>query len=99
MIKEEIGTGATVEEAKASALLKLGISEYDEFTVEVLQNPTKKILGLFGGSPAKVKITTEIPDKKEEKREKKTRQENTRAPKSTQKQNGKRTDKQIHRNG
>ena len=89
MIKEEIGTGATVEEAKASALLKLGISEYDEFTVEVLQNPTKKILGLFGGSPAKVKITTEIPDKKEEKREKKTRQENTRAPKSTQKQDRK----------
>ena len=65
MIKEEIGTGATVEEAKASALLKLGISEYDEFTVEVLQNPTKKILGLFGGSPAKVKITTEISDRKE----------------------------------
>lgn len=89
MIKEEIGTGATVEEAKASALLKLGISEYDEFTVEVLQNPTKKILGLFGGSPAKVKITTEIPDKKEEKREKKTRQENTRAPKSSQKQDRK----------
>lgn len=63
MIKEEIGTGATVEEAKASALLKLGISEYDEFTVEVLQNPTKKILGLFGGSPAKVKVTTEICEK------------------------------------
>lgn len=68
MIKEEIGTGATVEEAKASALLKLGISEYDEFTVEVLQNPTKKILGLFGGSPAKVKVTTEICEKKQDNR-------------------------------
>lgn len=89
MIKEEIGTGATVEEAKASALLKLGISEYDEFTVEVLQNPTKKILGLFGGSPAKVKITTEIPDKKEEKRERKPRQENARTQKSPQKQDRK----------
>lgn len=89
MIKEEIGTGATVEEAKASALLKLGISEYDEFTVEVLQNPTKKILGIFGGSPAKVKITTEIPDKKEEKRERKPRQENARTQKSPQKQDRK----------
>lgn len=75
MIKEEIGTGATVEEAKASALVKLGISEYDEFTVEVLQNPTKKILGLFGGSPAKVKITVQVPEKKQEKPEKKYKQE------------------------
>lgn len=67
MIKEEIGTGATVEEAKTSALVKLGISEYDDFTVEVLQNPTKKILGLFGGSPAKVKVSTNVNDKKPEK--------------------------------
>lgn len=64
MIKEEIGTGATVEEAKAAALVKLGLSEYDEFTVEVLQNPTKKILGLFGGSPAKVKISFQAADEK-----------------------------------
>lgn len=73
MIKEEIGTGATVEEAKAAALVSLGISEYDEFTVEVLQNPTKKILGLFGGSPAKVKISVEVA---EPKYEKKSRQDN-----------------------
>lgn len=71
MIKEEIGTGATVEEAKASALVKLGISEYDDFQVEVVQNPSKKILGLFGGSPAKVKVTVEVADPKPEKKEKK----------------------------
>ncbi len=70
MIKEEIGTGATVEEAKAAALVSLGISEYDEFTVEVLQNPTKKILGLFGGSPAKVKISVEVAEPKYEKKQK-----------------------------
>lgn len=84
MIKEEIGTGATVEEAKASALVKLGISEYDEFTVEVLQNPTKKILGLFGGSPAKVKITVQVPEKKQEKPEKKYKQEGKKPQKKPQ---------------
>ncbi len=83
MIKEEIGTGATVEEAKASALLKLGLSEYDEFTVEVLQNPTKKILGLFGGSPAKVKITVEISESKPEKKQ---RQDNRKNQKNDKKQ-------------
>lgn len=82
MIKEEIGTGATVEEAKASALVKLGLSEYDEFTVEVLQNPTKKILGLFGGSPAKVKITTQVS---EQKQEKKHRQDNKKPQKNEKK--------------
>lgn len=81
MIKEEIGTGATVEEAKASALLKLGISEYDEFTVEVLQNPTKKILGLFGGSPAKVKVSAQIPEKKQDN---KNKQENRKTQKKVQ---------------
>lgn len=81
MIKEEIGTGATVEEAKASALLKLGISEYDEFTVEVLQNPTKKILGLFGGSPAKVKVSAQIPEKKQDN---KNKQENRKPQKKVQ---------------
>lgn len=81
MIKEEIGTGATVEEAKASALLKLGISEYDDFTVEVLQNPTKKILGLFGGSPAKVKVSAQIPEKKQDN---KSKQENRKPQKKVQ---------------
>lgn len=82
MIKEEIGTGATVEEAKTAALVKLGLSEYDEFTVEVLQNPTKKILGLFGGSPAKVKISYQAPDAKSDaKPERKPRQDNRKSQK------------------
>ena len=47
MIKEAIGTGNTVDEAKAAAMLELGLSDFDEFNVEVLQTPTKKILGFF----------------------------------------------------
>ena len=69
MIKEAIGTGNTVDEAKAAAMVELGISDFDEFTVEVIQTPTKKILGLFGGNPAKVKVSVNVPDPKPEKKE------------------------------
>ena len=71
MIKEAIGTGTTVDEAKAAAMLELGLSDFDEFTVEVVQTPTKKILGLFGGNPAKVKVSVNIPDPKPEKKQNK----------------------------
>lgn len=69
MIKEAIGTGTTVDEAKAAAMLELGISDFDDFNVEVLQIPAKKFLGLFGGSPAKVKVTIEVADPKPEKKQ------------------------------
>ncbi len=69
MIKEAIGTGTTVDEAKAAAMLELGISDFDDFNVEVVQTPTKKILGLFGGSPAKVKVSITVPDPKPEKKQ------------------------------
>lgn len=69
MIKEAIGTGNTVDEAKAAAMVELGISDFDEFNVEVIQTPTKKILGLFGGNPAKVKVSVNVPDPKPEKKE------------------------------
>lgn len=68
MIKEAIGTGTTVDEAKAAAMLELGISDFDDFNVEVLQIPAKKFLGLFGGSPAKVRVTIEVADPKPEKK-------------------------------
>jgi spoIIIJ-associated protein len=54
MIKEAIGTGNSVDEARAAAMLELGVTDFDDFSVEVLQTPVKKILGLFGGNPAKV---------------------------------------------
>ncbi len=69
MIKEAIGTGNTVDEAKAAAMVELGISDFDDFTVEVVQTPTKKILGLFGGNPAKVKVSVNVPNPKPEKKE------------------------------
>lgn len=68
MIKEAIGTGNTVDEARAAAMLELGVTDFDDFSVEVLQTPVKKILGLFGGNPAKVKISIEVADSKPEKK-------------------------------
>lgn len=76
MIKEAIGTGNTVDEAKAAAMLELGVSDYDDFNVEVLQTPTKKILGLFGGNPAKVKVSVEVADPKPEKKQNKNNNNN-----------------------
>lgn len=64
MIKECIKTAPTIEEAKQAALLELGLSEMDLYNVEVLKVPEKKILGLFGGSPAEVKVTVEVADEK-----------------------------------
>ena len=59
MIKEAIGTAATVEEAKAAALSELGVPADADVKIEVLEMPSKKVLGLFGGSPAKVKVSYE----------------------------------------
>lgn len=78
MIREAIKSAPTIEEAKAAALLELGLSEMDDFSVEVLQAPVKKTLGLFGGKPAQVKVTVEVPDEKkpaEKKPEKKEKKE------------------------
>ena len=54
MIKEASETGNTGDEARAAAMLELGVTDFDDFFVFVLQTPVKKILGLFGGNPVKV---------------------------------------------
>lgn len=66
MIKEAVAQGSTVEEAFARACAELGV-DTAEATCEVLELPTKKTFGIFGGKPAKVKATLELPDPVEEK--------------------------------
>ena len=57
MIKEYIATGKTIEEAIANA--KAGLNAPAKFLLdvhaEVIEQPRKKILGLFGGADAKVR--------------------------------------------
>ena len=54
-MKEIIVTGATVEEALEKACSQLGV-EQDGVDYEIIEQPQQKILGLFGGAPAKIKV-------------------------------------------
>lgn len=62
MIKEAFGTGATIEEAIEAAKSALGVSEEADISTEVIELPKKKTLGIFGGSPAKVRAYCEVED-------------------------------------
>lgn len=62
MIHEAIATGATVDEARANAVAELKAPKDADVHTEILAMPTKKILGLFGGSPAKARAYYETPD-------------------------------------
>jgi len=59
MLRETVVTADTVEEAKQKACQELGTA-MEKTQFEILQQPEKKILGLFGGSPAKVRAFYEI---------------------------------------
>lgn len=57
MNREAIATGATVEEAKEKACLELGVESYDDnVEIEIIEMQKKKVLGIFGGCPAKVRV-------------------------------------------
>lgn len=62
MIKEAFGTGATLDEAKEAALKALGAPEDADVNIEVIERPKAKVLGLFGGSLAKMRAFYEIED-------------------------------------
>ena len=71
MIKEAIGFGDTIDEAREDAALKLGAAEDADVQFEVVTFPKKKTLGLFGGSKAEVRAFVELPDIKPKKEKKK----------------------------
>ncbi len=70
MIKEAIGYGLTIEEAKENAVLKLNAKEDADIQFDVVAFPKKKVLGLFGGAKAEVKAFIELPDPKPQKQKK-----------------------------
>ena len=67
MIKEAIGVGDTELEALNDAKRQLGLDETDDVEFELIQRAEKKKFGLFGGAPAKVKVTLKsTPEEKAE---------------------------------
>ena len=66
MIKTAEATGKTYDAAIAAARAELGIGE-DEGSVELLAQPKRGFLGIFGSAPAKVRVTVELPDPKPQK--------------------------------
>ena len=58
MTREAIAKGETVEIAFANACRELGV-DTTEAECEILEMPTKKTFGLFGGSPARVRAYIE----------------------------------------
>ena len=62
MIKEVIGIGDTEQEALENAKAQLELDDNAEFDFEVVQRAEKKVLGIFGGKQAQVKITISEKD-------------------------------------
>lgn len=54
-MREAICTGETVDQAREAACKQLGVETY-EAEFEILEMPTRKTFGLFGGNPAKVRV-------------------------------------------
>ncbi len=62
IIKEAIGNGSTVDAAREDAIEKLCAGLDEDVQFEIVAFPKKKVLGLFGGSDAKVRAFVEGPD-------------------------------------
>ena len=71
MIKEFIGTGKTVEEATAAAKAGLNAPALADINVDIISLPKKKVLGLFGGKDAQVKVWYEDGRKEKKPQQKK----------------------------
>lgn len=92
MVKEAMGTGATIEDARADALKNLSAPENVEIQYDVITYPEeKKFFGLFGGKDAKIRVFYEVSDpvikeeKKQEKVQKKAKKKVEKKPVKEQK--------------
>lgn len=84
MIKEAIGFGNSIDEAKENAIADLNASDFDDIQFEVIAMPKKKVLGMFGGAKAQVRAFVELPDKKVKKQPAKKAEKKASAPKKTE---------------
>jgi len=80
MRREATATASTIDEAIELARAELGIGDEIDVEIEIIDQPEKKVLGIFGGKPAKV--TLSYDDGKKEEKPKKEKKE---APKAAKK--------------
>lgn len=59
-MKEVIGVGETLNDAKSEAIRSLALGDDDRIIYEILECPVKGFLGIFGSQPAKLKLKVEI---------------------------------------
>ena len=95
MIKEARGFGNTIDEAKENAIKELNASEFDDVQFEVISMPKKKILGLFGGAKAEVRVFIEVADKKPKKQNNKAKAKPEKPAKNEEKAQNKPTKKEA----
>ena len=84
MIKEEFGIGATVEEATEQAVAKLNCGDAD-YKIDIIEDYKPKVLGLFGGHPAKVRAYYECPDEVKPQKKAKPKKNDNKGSKPKQK--------------
>ncbi len=85
MIKEATGFGNTIDEAKEAAVLNLGASIDDDIQFEIVTMPKKKVLGMFGGAQAEVRVFIETPDRKPPRDKKNNKNKGERSAKKAEK--------------
>ena len=56
MVEQIEVTGKTLEEARQAALEQLGVAE-NMIIFEIIEEPSKGFLGMFGGKPARIRAT------------------------------------------
>ena len=107
-MREAISTGASVEEAKEKAIEMLGDIGDADVEFEIIDLPEKKVLGLFGGKDAKVRVFVESLDndmpevkenteKKTEKKAEKTEKKFEKVDKKAEKKAEKKTEKKAEK--
>ena len=93
MLREEFGIGNSIEEATAKAIELLNCGDAD-YTIEIIDDVKPKILGLFGGHPAKVRAYCEVADIPEKHSKKKAPVKEAKA-KNTKKKETKKESKKV----
>ena len=93
MIKEAFGIADTIEDAKEAAIAELNAPLDADVSFEILELPKKKVLGIFGGTQAKVRAYIEVAEKENKKQKPLKKNDKKPAKKEEVKQNQAKQDK------